>query len=97
MNAILNIFAAHPVAVGFAAFVGPIFAFAFYQQFIRPMLIPKSVITEMADDLIEKYGFDAEHHAYIREDRAWRYSDAYHQGRWRRIRRKLQRRHNSDF
>ena len=75
----------HPIAMSFAAFVGMIIAWAIYQQFIRPMLIPKSEITEEAERLIQQYGPEAEHNAHIEEDRVWRYSDLYAQGKWRRV------------
>lgn len=95
MDAITNFITAYPVAVAFGAFVGMIFAWAILQQFIRPMLIPKTEINNMADELFQKHGPEAEYHAHIEEDRAWRYSDTYEQGKWRRVRRELWRRYRA--
>lgn len=92
MDMIISFITAHPAAVAFGAFVGLIVACAMFQQFVRPMLIPKSKITEEAERLIQQYGPEAEHYAHIEEDRAWRYSDLYAQGKWRRVRLELQRR-----
>ncbi|WP_404401855.1 hypothetical protein [Pelagibacterium halotolerans] len=47
------------------------------------------------DELIAKHGPRAEEMAYAEEDRAWRYSDIYEQGKWRRVRRELWRRHKA--
>lgn len=41
---------------------------------------------------MEKYGPLAEEMAFIEEDRAWRYSEAFEQGKWHRVRRELWRR-----
>jgi len=59
---------------------------------IRPLFIPKAEIDAIVDELITKHGSRAEEIAYIKEDRAWRYSDIYEQGKWRRVRRELWRR-----
>jgi hypothetical protein len=47
----------------------------------------------MVDDLIKKYGPDAEHHAYLEEDRAMRKTDTYQRGVWKCVRKELQRRY----
>mgnify|MGYP006921600374 CR=1 FL=1 len=59
---------------------------------IRPLIIPKTEIKAIADELIAKHGPRAEEIAYIEEDRAWRYCDTFQQGKWRRVRRELRRR-----
>ena len=46
----------------------------------------------MADALLARHGPRAEEIAFIEEDRAWRYADAYRQGVWRRVRNELRRR-----
>jgi hypothetical protein len=33
----------------------------------------------------------AEQMAFIKEDRAWRYSDSFEQGKWRRVRKTIER------
>lgn len=60
---------------------------------IRPRLIPTATIRRLADRLIARYGPQAEEMAFIEEDRAWRYSETFEQGKWRRVRRELWRRH----
>ena len=62
---------------------------------IRPLFIPKVEINAIVDDLIAKHGPRAEEMAYIEEDRAWRYSDTFEQGKWRRVRRELWRRYDA--
>lgn len=59
---------------------------------IRPLLIPARDIRAMADALVLKHGDLAEEMAFIEEDAAWRRSDVFLQGRWRRVRRELRRR-----
>ena len=62
---------------------------------LKPLAIPKAKINAIVDDLIALHGPDAEEMAYIEEDRAWRYSDTYEQGKWRRVRRELWRRYHA--
>src|SRR5690554_1248493 len=62
---------------------------------IRPRLIPVGNIKAAADDLAAKYGPCAEEIAFMEEDRAWRYSEIFEQGRWHRIRRELWRRYEA--
>lgn len=63
-----------------------------WQGRIRPLFIPRSEIERLADELVTAYGDRAEELASIEEDRAWRYSESVEQGKWRRVRRELQRR-----
>lgn len=62
---------------------------------IRPRLIPAETIQQLADRLIVLYGPRAEELAFIEEDRAWRYSETFEQGKWRRVRRELWRRNEA--
>lgn len=62
---------------------------------IRPRLIPVGEIMALADELIAKHGPRAEEMAFIEEDRAWRYSEAFQQGKWHRVRRELWRRYEA--
>lgn len=59
---------------------------------VRPLLVPETEIAGVADRLAARYGPRAEEMAAIEEDRAWRYSDSFEQGKWRRVRRTLRRR-----
>lgn len=62
---------------------------------IRPRLIPFVEIKTLADDMIAIYGPHAEEAAFIEEDRAWRYSKTFQQGKWHRVRRELWRRYEA--
>lgn len=76
----------------FGAFVLSIFLWVEWQGRIRPLLIPRAEIERLADDLFDKHGDRAEEFAAIEEDRAWRYSQNFEQGKWRRVRKELERR-----
>lgn len=53
---------------------------------IRPRLIPRSEIEEEARRYLARWGDRAAEMAFIEEDRAWRYSETFEQGRWHRVR-----------
>lgn len=78
--------------LGLAAFAAGAFFSVELQGRIRPMLIPRAKIEQLADDLINKHGERAEEFAAMEEDRAWRYSQNFDQGKWRRVRKELERR-----
>jgi hypothetical protein len=42
--------------------------------------------------MLAQHGDAAERMAFVEEDRAWRYSDTFEQGKWRRVRRAMRRR-----
>lgn len=56
-----------------------------WQGQIRPRLLPLSQIEAKAAEMVTQYGNDALEMAAIEEDRAWRYSDSFKQGYWRRV------------
>ena len=62
---------------------------------IRPRFIPVGEIKSLADTLVGRHGPRAEEIAFIEEDRAWRYSDTFLQGKWHRVRRELWRRYEA--
>jgi len=62
---------------------------------IRPRLIPVGDINALADEMIAKHGPRAEELAFAEEDRAWRYSETFEQGKWHRVRRELWRRYET--
>jgi hypothetical protein len=53
---------------------------------IRPRLIPAAEIEAEARRLLDRWGDRAAEMAFIEEDRAWRYSETFEQGRWHRVR-----------
>lgn len=79
-------------ALVLSAFVLTAFLWVEWRGYIRPMFIPRAEIERMADELVEKHGERAEEMAFIEEDRAWRYSQTFEQGKWRRVRKELERR-----
>lgn len=78
------------LALGF--FVLTVFLWMVWQGRVRPMFIPRADIERIASELIERYGDRAEEMALMEEDRAWRYSQAHDQGKWRRVNKELRRR-----
>jgi len=53
---------------------------------IRPRLVVQEEIDALAAELAKRYGPRAAEMAFIEEDRAWRYSDSFEQGKWKRVR-----------
>ena len=53
---------------------------------IRPRLNAQAEIDALAVDLLEQHGMRAAEMAFIEEDRAWRYSDSFERGKWKRVR-----------
>jgi hypothetical protein len=68
-------------------------AWVIWDADIRPALIPRDVINRLADDLIARYGPDAETQAFSNESYEWYRSNAFERGKWHRIRRELWRRY----
>lgn len=62
-----------------------------WEASIKPRLVPRHEIMEMADTLIAKHGKHADHHALIEEEGAWFRGDTVQQGIWRRVYRELRR------
>mgnify|MGYP001793442326 CR=1 FL=1 len=63
---------------------GPIL-WEIWQGVVRPRFLPRQDIEEIAIKLQNAYGDDAYHNAKRNEDRAWRYGEAFEQGKWRRV------------
>ncbi|MBZ3692081.1 hypothetical protein [Phyllobacterium calauticae] len=63
-----------------------------WEASIKPWLVPRDEITDMADALVARHGAFAGYQAWIEEDYAWRRGDMVRQGVWRRVRRELRRR-----
>jgi len=61
---------------------------------IRVRQIPPREIVSLASELRQKHGTRAAEIAFINEDRAWRYSDSFERGKWRRVKRHLQKSNN---
>lgn len=81
-----------------AAFLGMVAMAALWHlwQFrLSPLAVPRADIDAIADALVARHGPDAEEIACTEEDRAWRRSDTFEQGIWRRVRRELWRRYEA--
>lgn len=72
--------------------VGGLFSWHVWNARIRPRMIPAEDIARLADELVARHGAQAEDIAFIEQDRAWRSSEVFQQGKWHRVRRELQRR-----
>jgi hypothetical protein len=56
---------------------------------VRPRLIRRDIIDRAAAAILAEHGDRAEQMALIAEHRAWRESDSFKQGGWRRIRKRI--------
>jgi hypothetical protein len=59
---------------------------------IRPRLIPDAEIDSLAATMIARHGRrGAEEVAFLEEEQAWRSSRSFEQGKWRRVRKRIER------
>jgi hypothetical protein len=58
---------------------------------IRPLLVPRAEIDALSAAMLARHADRAEQMAFSEEDRAWRYSDSFEQGKWRRVRKAIER------
>ncbi len=61
-----------------------------WQSVVRPRLIPRGEVERLAADLVARYGDHAGEIAFAEEYRAWRHSDGFEQGKWRRVRLRIE-------
>ena len=66
--------------------------YVLWQGILRPRLIPSGDIERLAAELLERHGDQAADVAFAGECRAWRHSDGFERGKWRRVRREIERR-----
>jgi hypothetical protein len=77
----------------FAACSAPIWGTLLWELWdgeVRPRLIRRDIIDRAAAAILAEHGDRAEQMAWTQEDRAWRYSDPFKQGCWRRIRKRIE-------
>ncbi len=60
------------------------------ELYIRPLLIPKAEIERLADDLRLSYPADPAEAAFAEEQNAWYRSETFEQGKWRRVRMRIE-------
>ena len=58
---------------------------------VRPLLVPRAEIDALSVAMLVQHADRAEQMASIQEDRARRYSDSFEQGKWRRVRKAIER------
>jgi hypothetical protein len=80
--------------IGIGAATSPIWGallWVLWEGRIRPRLIPGVEINSLATAMVGRHGERAAEMAFIEEDRAWRYSQSFEQGKWRRVRKRIAR------
>lgn len=60
-----------------------------WEEAVRPWLISRAEIDALSKLMLARHGDKADKMAFIEEDRAWRYSESFEQGKWRRVRRRI--------
>jgi hypothetical protein len=66
--------------------IAGVFLYAAYDHQVRPLFIPKAEIERLARELIAKYPDNPEQAAFNEEYSAWRNSNGFDQGKWKRVR-----------
>ncbi|HTM74771.1 MAG TPA: hypothetical protein VL198_16215 [Pseudolabrys sp.] len=62
-----------------------------WQGSLRPRLIPRAEIDARAAEMLARHGPRAKEVAAAEEEYAWRNSQPFEQGRWRRVRKRIER------
>src|SRR5689334_7668969 len=78
---------------GIGAATSPIWGtvvWVIWEGSIRPRLIPDGEIESLAAAMLRLYGEKAAEVAFMEEDWAWRYSRPFQQGKWRRVRKRME-------
>jgi hypothetical protein len=66
--------------------------YVLWQTVVRPRLIPAEEVERLAAELLERHGNHAAKVAFADECHAWRHSNGFEQGKWRRVRCEIERR-----
>jgi hypothetical protein len=80
------------VWIALAACLAPVWGTLLWELWdgaVRPRLIRRDIIDRAGAAILAEHGERAEQMALIAEHRAWRYSDPFKQGGWRRIRKRI--------
>jgi hypothetical protein len=56
-----------------------------WENSVRPLPVPRAEIDALSAAMLVQHANRAEQMAFIEEDRAWRYSESFEQGKWRRV------------
>jgi hypothetical protein len=65
------------------------FAWHMNELFVRPYFVPTERIRSLASEMYRRNPEDPAEAAFIEEDAAWRRSETYEQGIWRRVRKHI--------
>ena len=88
----MNILKQAVVWIALAACLAPIWGTPLWELWdgtVRPRLIRRDIIDRAAAAILAEHGDRAEQMALIAEHRAWRDSNSFKQGGWRRIRKRI--------
>jgi hypothetical protein len=80
--------------IGIGAATSPILGailWLLWESSIRPRLIPRAEIDSLAAEMLARHGPRAEEVAAAEEEAAWRCSRPFERGKWRRVRRRIER------
>ena len=80
--------------IGIGAATSPIWGailWLVWEGNIRPRLIPRAEIDSLATEMIARHGPSAGEVAAAEEEAAWRNSRPFEQGKWRRVRKRVER------
>ena len=72
--------------------IGAVIAFELFALYVAPYFIPRGAIDLIVEDLIADHGDKALDAAIAREDWAQQDTDTFERGKWRRVRRELEKR-----
>ena len=89
----MDIFKQALLWIGIGAVTSPIWGallWVLWEGRIRPRLIPGTDIDSLVAAMGARHGGSAAEMAFIEEDRAWRYSRHFEQGKWRRVRKRIE-------
>ena len=89
----MDIFKQALLWIGIGAVTSPIWGallWVLWEGRIRPRLIPGTDIDSLVAAMVARHGGRAAEMAFIEEDRAWRYSRPFEQGKWRRVRKRIE-------
>lgn len=92
MDTILTFIKNHPTLTIMAVVFLSVGLVSEWNRIVRPYFTDRTKVRQLADILVARYGDRAEEMAFIEEDRAWRYSETFKQGIWRRVRLELRKR-----
>ncbi|WP_457795977.1 hypothetical protein [Methylocystis sp. S23] len=65
------------------------FLWHIWEFYILTRRVPREEIERLADEIMRKHANDPDYRAYVEEYAAWDRSNAFEQGKWRRVRKHI--------